>query len=508
MLEMFTKLKTSFLTPFLNGSTVFPKLQTRLFDVLCLLFFTAFWSVNVPAQAYSENIFDLLGSKFLPVAKVSDSSNSLVNNHLTAKPTGLLATLIVDDDLACPGATFSTISAAVAAAIAGDTIQVCAGTYNEFVTVDKTLTILGAQNGVDARTRTDAIGTESVVNSTGSPGFDVGFYVRANGVVINGFIVQDGTTGIFTEDTFSGYQILNNIIQNNTIGLYLNNNGAQQTIVRNNAFKTNNLPGSASGDGIYSDQGARVLIDANSFTGHTADSMIFTGTQSNITVLGNQFTSNNKSMVFLGVNRAVVMGNTVTTPLEKAIELDGGNNNVLITCNTIVNSPVYGISVINPHEAGPNTDVRINNNNIQGNLAAGLEVSVIGYTGTINAENNYWGSPTGPTIASNPGGTGDKIIDPNNMVDYMPFLTALSTCAPTPIPRRKFDFDGDGRADLSVFRPSDSVWYLLNSQTGYTNSQFGISTDKLAPADYDGDGKTDIAVYRPAEGVWYLLRSS
>ena len=29
---------------------------------------------------------------------------------------------------------------------------------------------------------------------------------------------------------------------------------------------------------------------------------------------------------------------------------------------------------------------------------------------------NWWGSATGPTIASNPGGTGEEIIDPDNLV--------------------------------------------------------------------------------------------
>jgi FG-GAP-like repeat/WD40-like Beta Propeller Repeat len=71
--------------------------------------------------------------------------------------------------------------------------------------------------------------------------------------------------------------------------------------------------------------------------------------------------------------------------------------------------------------------------------------------------------------------------------------------------RTPFDFDGDGRSDVSVFRPSNGVWYLNQSQNGFTGTSFGLSTDKLAPADYDGDGKTDLAVYR--DGNWYLQRS-
>ncbi|MFN0277661.1 MAG: FG-GAP repeat domain-containing protein [Pyrinomonadaceae bacterium] len=70
------------------------------------------------------------------------------------------------------------------------------------------------------------------------------------------------------------------------------------------------------------------------------------------------------------------------------------------------------------------------------------------------------------------------------------------------------DFDGDGKTDISVFRPSTGAWYLQQSQAGFFGTQFGLSTDKIAPADYDGDGRTDIAVYRPSNGVWYKLDSS
>lgn len=69
-----------------------------------------------------------------------------------------------------------------------------------------------------------------------------------------------------------------------------------------------------------------------------------------------------------------------------------------------------------------------------------------------------------------------------------------------------FDFDGDGKADISVFRPSEANWYLNRSSSGFYVAQFGLSTDVITPADYDGDGKTDISVFR--DGTWYWLSSS
>lgn len=72
------------------------------------------------------------------------------------------------------------------------------------------------------------------------------------------------------------------------------------------------------------------------------------------------------------------------------------------------------------------------------------------------------------------------------------------------------DFDGDGKTDISIFRPDTGAWYVLQSTTGgFFAAAFGISTDKLMPGDYDGDGWVDFGVYRPNEGNWYqFLRRS
>lgn len=74
--------------------------------------------------------------------------------------------------------------------------------------------------------------------------------------------------------------------------------------------------------------------------------------------------------------------------------------------------------------------------------------------------------------------------------------------------RTVFDFDGDSKTDISVFRPGMGEWWINRSSTGSTfAAQFGASTDQVTPGDFTGDGKADVAFWRPSTGNWFILRS-
>ena len=76
------------------------------------------------------------------------------------------------------------------------------------------------------------------------------------------------------------------------------------------------------------------------------------------------------------------------------------------------------------------------------------------------------------------------------------------------------DFDGDGRTDLTVYRPATGEWFIRYSSTGYAMGsasgqfQWGLVGDIPLVEDFDGDGKTELTVYRPATGEWWIRYSS
>jgi hypothetical protein len=82
------------------------------------------------------------------------------------------------------------------------------------------------------------------------------------------------------------------------------------------------------------------------------------------------------------------------------------------------------------------------------------------------------------------------------------------------------DFDGTVLRDAATWSPDSGLWSIRSSsnptqangnpnviQRVWGGTINGVR-DVIVPGDYDGDGKTDIAVWRPSNGVWYVLRSS
>ena len=90
-------------------------------------------------------------------------------------------------------------------------------------------------------------------------------------------------------------------------------------------------------------------------------------------------------------------------------------------------------------------------------------------------------------------------------IQIFSFLNFANAQSRPPI---QFDYDGDGRGDLSVFRPSNGVWYIESFYLGSQAIQFGMNGDKPVPADYDADGATNIAVFRPSNNSWYIRNRS
>lgn len=71
------------------------------------------------------------------------------------------------------------------------------------------------------------------------------------------------------------------------------------------------------------------------------------------------------------------------------------------------------------------------------------------------------------------------------------------------------DFDGDGTADATVFRPSTGQWFTLNSGSNTVSfASFGLNGDIPVNGDFDGDQRADVAIYRPNGGEWWIQRSS
>jgi hypothetical protein len=395
-----------------------------------------------------------------------------------------------------PADSTATIQAAIDTF---NTVNFAAGVYilDAPLVINNQVNLLGAQVGVDARTgRPGAL--ESILQpaTTGVPGSltsapqfivtglivvsDDAFVDAPAGITIDGFIIQNNTAiftsyGIQTSANHSGYNIVNNIIQNNNVGILLSTSDdpAIPNVIGFNLIRNNGTPPpgylgagivSLNGQGIYSVSSSvsNTLIESNLFTGQSSTN----GSAINLENANNNIirfnTLNLDSSIDLysliaaspegiaGTNNNAILSNCILNSTGSAIVMAGGTSNTTISGNTVAGSTGAAVS-INTSFGQPNQSITITGNNFIQNQAA-ASITTGSFTPTvafplIDARGNYYNSPAGPggfnnlstTGAGNP--FGDKVFDRNNSagptpvaasIDISGFLTAPVTTVGCP----------------------------------------------------------------------------
>jgi parallel beta-helix repeat protein len=352
-----------------------------------------------------------------------------------------------------------TIQDAVDVANPGDTLDVSAGaTPFAGATIDKPLNIEGNRHDVDGRDPLRGV-SESIINGN--------LLILANDVIVDGFMFNSGQPAVEIRPQYSGYQIINNVFQENTFGIYPHSSGDAPSLIRRNRFIENNSapPLSAAGNAIYADQGTRNLrIDENLFEGNLNTGVLITHTQpgvpnEDITITDNvaQPSSDGTSLpngllayirrskdvtiennvtedsfshgIDIEASRNVdILGNTITGVKDgwSGIRLstnDFGNvpnQNVSIVGNTIMDNvlgpwlPTYGIKMSDGASLGA---VEVHFNRIVGN---GVSILNLDGDDEIDASNNWFGCNAGPDAIPGPDDPDCDSVEGN--VDTAPWL--------------------------------------------------------------------------------------
>ncbi|MBK6876596.1 MAG: right-handed parallel beta-helix repeat-containing protein [Ignavibacteria bacterium] len=243
---------------------------------------------------------------------------------------------------------FETIQSAINSANANDVIECDQYTYNEKVTIDKSLTL----QGVDR--------TTVVVDGTG-------FVAPAKGITIN-----NGITNV----------TIQNLTVQNFAGSGGNSEGGIYAIGGNNNLTVNNvtIQNNSNGSGFYANGPVNtVLLDSVTVSGHNVGArgiVIWNGLKENITITNCEVFNNNCCGIELQDGTAsgvTISNNYVHDNFDNGIGIVGlqGPGENLISGNTLVNNGRFGIEIKNPNGSGLTTGpgrVVVENNNVSRTL--------------------------------------------------------------------------------------------------------------------------------------------
>ena len=178
---------------------------------------------------------------------------------------------------------YATIQAAIDAAVAGDTIMLAAGTYDEDIVLDRAVTILGANHGVAG---TGTRGLESVITG--------GFEITGAGAVIDGVRITGGALAFGSLDAIhvsaDNVTITNSVLQGagvaDTFALETEAGaGITGLVISNNLIAGWN-------DGVSLQQGTEATITGNTLQDMVGLALRLDGPAATTSVTGNFFLNN------------------------------------------------------------------------------------------------------------------------------------------------------------------------------------------------------------------------
>jgi hypothetical protein len=358
------------------------------------------------------------------------------------------------------------------------TINVAPGTYNENVLINRTLTLNGAQAGNAVGGRISGGPGESTVNGVNLVAAIPVINIRAADVTVDGFTVKDNVTlsaaiGIQVSQPGNNALITNNFVDSVTTpdtgpqgaaqAVYLVN-GPDNVTISDNDLRNVTSPRSAKG----------VHIGDAASTNPSVNTSILRNVISNVTstargAYGVSLNNGNGTTANSGLQ---VRDNAITSlngaGWVHAIGLEANTPGAVVNGNSVngLTSPSTDAVAV-WFEADPSfSSAQVNQNNLAVTPAAyGIAVHPALSGPALNGTCNWWGSATGPTAASNPGGTGSKVTPG---VNYQPWLLGPApggSCIGGNVPTDKNQCKGNGwmtmvRADGTVFKnQGDCIQY-------------------------------------------------
>lgn len=288
------------------------------------------------------------------------------------------------------------INTGIAAASAGGTVSVEAGTFAQNVVVNKTVTLVGPHAGVHANDAGRGTG-EAVV----SPASGVGVLLSAADVTVDGLTIGSGGGHAVQRaggDTADDLRLINNRIVNvsNGSGVFsepgsVDGAGDGFEIARN-VFGTITGSGAQNGRGIVLFKGTtNAQIHDNDFDGVSLYAIQInggTGTVSDVAITGNRITNTaSNAVIITGTTGTSFLGNTVTG-VPQALYISDRTSGFTAACN-VLSATGTALSSGDFFSGAANGSIRIFHNDMSGGtfdlnsgMAQGLTVGSNWYGGT------------------------------------------------------------------------------------------------------------------------------